>query len=57
MYKKIVKDNFPETIRIDLGGQVLVYRKRSGTYLTPTRNVTSSGASGTARTRPAVGDV
>ncbi len=28
MYKKIVKDNFPDTIRIDFDGQVLVYRKR-----------------------------
>ena len=28
MYKKIVKDNFPETIKIDLGGQVLVYKKK-----------------------------
>lgn len=28
MYKKVVKDKFPETIRIDMGGQVLQYRKR-----------------------------
>jgi phosphoribosylaminoimidazolecarboxamide formyltransferase / IMP cyclohydrolase len=28
MYKKIVKDNFPDTVKIDLGGQVLVYRKK-----------------------------
>ncbi len=28
MYKKIVKDKFPDTIRIDMGGQVLVYRKK-----------------------------
>jgi phosphoribosylaminoimidazolecarboxamide formyltransferase / IMP cyclohydrolase len=28
MYKKIVKDRFPDTIRIDLGGQVLLYRKK-----------------------------
>jgi phosphoribosylaminoimidazolecarboxamide formyltransferase/IMP cyclohydrolase len=28
MYKKVVKDKFPETIRIDMGGQVLEYRKR-----------------------------
>ena len=28
MYKKVVKDSFPETIKIDFGGQVLVYRKK-----------------------------
>jgi len=28
MYKKIVKDNFPDTVKIDLGGQVLVYKKK-----------------------------
>ncbi|HOV90481.1 MAG TPA: hypothetical protein PKW07_07185 [Syntrophorhabdaceae bacterium] len=28
MYKKIVKDNFPETIKIDMGGQVLTYKKK-----------------------------
>ncbi len=28
MYKKVVKDKFPETIRIDMGGQVLQYRKK-----------------------------
>lgn len=28
MYKKIVKDNFPETIKIDMGGQELIYRKK-----------------------------
>ncbi|HBL24682.1 MAG TPA: IMP cyclohydrolase [Deltaproteobacteria bacterium] len=28
MYKKIVKDNFPDTIKIDLGGQVLIYKKK-----------------------------
>lgn len=28
MYKKVVKDKFPETIKIDMGGQVLEYRKR-----------------------------
>jgi phosphoribosylaminoimidazolecarboxamide formyltransferase / IMP cyclohydrolase len=28
MYKKVVKDRFPETITIDMGGQVLEYRKK-----------------------------
>jgi phosphoribosylaminoimidazolecarboxamide formyltransferase / IMP cyclohydrolase len=28
MYKKVVKDKFPESIKIDFGGQVLEYRKR-----------------------------
>lgn len=28
MYKKIVKDNFPDTIKIDFGGQVLIYKKK-----------------------------
>jgi len=28
MYKKIVKDKFPDTIKIDMGGQVLLYRKK-----------------------------
>ena len=28
MYKKIVKDNFPDTVKIDLGGQMLVYKKK-----------------------------
>jgi len=28
MYKKVVKDRFPDTIKIDMGGQVLEYRKR-----------------------------
>ena len=28
MYKKVVKDSFPETIKIDFGGQVLVYKKK-----------------------------
>jgi phosphoribosylaminoimidazolecarboxamide formyltransferase/IMP cyclohydrolase len=28
MYKKVVKDKFPDTIKIDLGGQVLSYRKK-----------------------------
>ena len=28
MYKKIVKDNFPDTIKVDLGGQVLLYKKK-----------------------------
>ncbi|OPY83055.1 MAG: Bifunctional purine biosynthesis protein PurH [Syntrophorhabdus sp. PtaU1.Bin153] len=28
MYKKVVKDKFPDTITIDLGGQVLSYRKK-----------------------------
>ena len=28
MYKKVVKDTFPDTIKIDMGGQVLEYRKR-----------------------------
>ena len=28
MYKKIVKDQFPDTIKIDMGGQVLLYRKK-----------------------------
>lgn len=28
MYKKVVKDNFPDTIKIDMGGQVLLYRKK-----------------------------
>ncbi len=28
MYKKIVKDNFPDTIKIDIGGQVLLYKKK-----------------------------
>ena len=28
MYKKVVKDSFPDTIKIDMGGQVLLYRKR-----------------------------
>ena len=29
MYKKVVKDKFPESIRIDMGGQVLEYRKKT----------------------------
>jgi phosphoribosylaminoimidazolecarboxamide formyltransferase / IMP cyclohydrolase len=29
MYKKVVKDKFPETIKIDMGGQVLEYRKKT----------------------------
>jgi phosphoribosylaminoimidazolecarboxamide formyltransferase/IMP cyclohydrolase len=29
MYKKIVKDNFPATIRIDFDGQVLLYRRKA----------------------------
>jgi phosphoribosylaminoimidazolecarboxamide formyltransferase/IMP cyclohydrolase len=28
MYKKVVKDNFPDTIKIDMGGQVLFYKKK-----------------------------
>jgi phosphoribosylaminoimidazolecarboxamide formyltransferase / IMP cyclohydrolase len=28
MYKKVVKDAFPDTIRIDMGGQVLTYKKK-----------------------------
>ncbi|MCX7965259.1 MAG: hypothetical protein N2596_01340 [Syntrophorhabdaceae bacterium] len=28
MYKKIVKDNFPDTIKIDMGGQILIYKKK-----------------------------
>jgi phosphoribosylaminoimidazolecarboxamide formyltransferase / IMP cyclohydrolase len=28
MYKKVVKDTFPDTIKIDMGGQVLTYRKK-----------------------------
>lgn len=28
MYKKVVKDSFPETIKIDMGGQALVYKKK-----------------------------
>jgi phosphoribosylaminoimidazolecarboxamide formyltransferase/IMP cyclohydrolase len=28
MYKKVVKDNFPDTMKIDMGGQTLVYKKR-----------------------------
>ncbi len=28
MYKKVVKDKFPDTIKIDMGGQTLEYRKR-----------------------------
>ena len=28
MYKKIVKDNFPDTIKVDMGGQVLLYKKK-----------------------------
>ena len=28
MYKKVVKDKFPDTIKIDMGGQVLEFRKR-----------------------------
>jgi phosphoribosylaminoimidazolecarboxamide formyltransferase / IMP cyclohydrolase len=28
MYKKVVKDRFPDTIKIDMGGQVLEYRKK-----------------------------
>ncbi|HQJ94560.1 MAG TPA: hypothetical protein PLT06_06955, partial [Syntrophorhabdaceae bacterium] len=28
MYKKIVKDKFPDTIKIDMGGQVLLYKKK-----------------------------
>jgi len=29
MYKKVVKDKFPESIKIDMGGQVLEYRKKT----------------------------
>ncbi len=28
MYKKIVADKFPDTIKIDMGGQILLYRKK-----------------------------
>ncbi len=28
MYKKVVKDRFPDTITIDMGGQTLSYRKK-----------------------------
>ncbi|MCX5803614.1 MAG: IMP cyclohydrolase [Proteobacteria bacterium] len=28
MYKKVVKDNFPDTIKIDMGGQILLYKKK-----------------------------
>jgi phosphoribosylaminoimidazolecarboxamide formyltransferase / IMP cyclohydrolase len=28
MYKKVVKDKFPDNVKIDFGGQVLVYRKK-----------------------------
>lgn len=28
MYKKIVRDNFPDTITIDMGGQRLIFRKK-----------------------------
>jgi phosphoribosylaminoimidazolecarboxamide formyltransferase / IMP cyclohydrolase len=28
MYKKVVKDVFPDTIRIDMGGQILTYKKK-----------------------------
>jgi phosphoribosylaminoimidazolecarboxamide formyltransferase/IMP cyclohydrolase len=28
MYKKVVKDAFPDTIKIDMGGQVLTYKKK-----------------------------
>lgn len=28
MYKKVVKDNFPDAIKIDMGGQVLLYKKK-----------------------------
>jgi phosphoribosylaminoimidazolecarboxamide formyltransferase / IMP cyclohydrolase len=28
MYKKVVKDSFPDTIKIDMGGQALLYKKR-----------------------------
>jgi phosphoribosylaminoimidazolecarboxamide formyltransferase/IMP cyclohydrolase len=28
MYKKVVKDNFPDTIKIDMGGQILFYKKK-----------------------------
>jgi phosphoribosylaminoimidazolecarboxamide formyltransferase/IMP cyclohydrolase len=28
MYKKVVKDSFPETIKVDFGGQVIEYRKK-----------------------------
>ena len=28
MYKKVVKDSFPDTLTIDFGGQTLVYRKK-----------------------------
>jgi len=29
MYKKVVKDKFPDSIKIDMGGQVLEYRKKT----------------------------
>jgi phosphoribosylaminoimidazolecarboxamide formyltransferase/IMP cyclohydrolase len=29
MYRKVVKDRFPDTIKIDMGGQVLEYRKKT----------------------------
>ena len=28
MYKKIVKDNFPNVIKMDFDGQVLIYKKK-----------------------------
>jgi phosphoribosylaminoimidazolecarboxamide formyltransferase/IMP cyclohydrolase len=29
MYKKVVKDSFPDTIKIDMGGEVLIYKKKA----------------------------
>ena len=28
MYRKVVRDKFPDTITIDMGGQTLSYRKK-----------------------------
>jgi phosphoribosylaminoimidazolecarboxamide formyltransferase/IMP cyclohydrolase len=28
MYKKVVKDSFPNTIKIEMGGEVLIYKKK-----------------------------
>ena len=52
MYKKVVQDKFPDTITIDMGGQILSYRKKEpGASTTRTKRRTSSAASATVKTR------
>ncbi len=39
MYKKVVRDNFHDTAKIDMGGQVLLYKRRCGIFMMQTKSV------------------